>query len=220
MLVFLEIQIVLGIIPNSSDGQDYVISSLLSNEDNYFFDSSTGTYSTSSSNPPIPGNGVCGIANNTNCYDVPTTGLCIIGEPSIVSGTGPWSWDCVGTTTVFCSANKKIDGTCGSSANNEHDTIPTENLCSSGTASEVGGDGGISYTWICSGENGGNEDLYEADNSNWIDTGLCFHIMKYEAKIQGNNDGNQTYSSSFVPESRAAGTPWVNISQTNAIAEC
>ncbi|OQB08677.1 MAG: hypothetical protein BWY21_01145 [Parcubacteria group bacterium ADurb.Bin216] len=151
----------------SSDGQDYVISSLLSNEDNYFFDSSTGTYSTSSSNPPIPGNGVCGVANNTNSYDIPTT-----------------------------------------------------NLCSSGTASEVGGDGGISYTWICSGENGGNEDLYEADNSNWIDTGLCFHIMKYEAKIQGNNDGNQTYSSSFVPESRAAGTPWVNISQTNAIAEC
>jgi len=44
--------------------------------------------------------------------------------------------------------------------------------------------------------------------------------MKYEAKIQGNNDGSQTYSSSFVPESRAAGTPWVNISQTNAIAEC
>ena len=204
----------------SSDGQDYVISSLLSNEDNYFFDSSTGTYSTSSSNPPIPGNGVCGIANNTNSYDIPTTGLCTIGEPSIVLGTGPWTWDCVGTTTVNCSANKKIDGVCGSSADTEHDTIPTINLCSSGTASEVGGNGGISYTWICSGENGGNEDLCEADNSNWVDTGLGFYIMKYEAKIQGNNDGNQTYSSSFVPESRAAGTPWTRINQIQAIAEC
>ncbi|OQB09607.1 MAG: hypothetical protein BWY21_00723 [Parcubacteria group bacterium ADurb.Bin216] len=44
--------------------------------------------------------------------------------------------------------------------------------------------------------------------------------MKYEAKIQGNNDGNQTYSSSFVPESRAAGTPWTRINQIQAIAEC
>lgn len=46
-----------------------------------------------------------------------------------------------------------------------------------------------------------------------------FCVMKYEAKIQGNNDGNQTYSAGFVPESRATGTPWVNISQTDSIAE-
>jgi formylglycine-generating enzyme required for sulfatase activity len=44
--------------------------------------------------------------------------------------------------------------------------------------------------------------------------------MKYEAKIQGNDSGNQTYSSSFVPESRASGTPWVNITQTDSINEC
>ncbi|NTW61383.1 prepilin-type N-terminal cleavage/methylation domain-containing protein [Candidatus Saccharibacteria bacterium] len=46
-----------------------------------------------------------------------------------------------------------------------------------------------------------------------------FCVMKYEAKIQGNDNGNQAYNSAFVPESRATGTPWVNISQTNAIAE-
>jgi prepilin-type N-terminal cleavage/methylation domain-containing protein len=46
-----------------------------------------------------------------------------------------------------------------------------------------------------------------------------FCVMKYEAKIQGNDVGNQTYDSAFVPESRMTGTPWVNISQTNAIAE-
>ncbi len=46
-----------------------------------------------------------------------------------------------------------------------------------------------------------------------------FCVMKYEAKIQGNDVGNQTYNSAFVPESRASGTPWVSISQTNAIAE-
>ncbi|MCD8561828.1 formylglycine-generating enzyme family protein, partial [Candidatus Saccharibacteria bacterium] len=47
----------------------------------------------------------------------------------------------------------------------------------------------------------------------------AFCVMKYEAKIAGNDDGNQTYSSAFVPDSRAAGTPWVNITQTNALAE-
>lgn len=46
-----------------------------------------------------------------------------------------------------------------------------------------------------------------------------FCVMKYEAKIQGNDNGNQTYNASFIPESRASGTPWVGISQTNAIAE-
>ncbi len=44
--------------------------------------------------------------------------------------------------------------------------------------------------------------------------------MKYEAKIKGNNNGAQTYSESFIPESRASGTPWVMINQTQAIAEC
>jgi formylglycine-generating enzyme required for sulfatase activity len=44
--------------------------------------------------------------------------------------------------------------------------------------------------------------------------------MRYEAKIQGNDNGNQTYNSSFVPESRASGTPWVNITQTDSINEC
>lgn len=46
-----------------------------------------------------------------------------------------------------------------------------------------------------------------------------FCVMKFEAKIQGNDIGEQTYSSSFVPESRVSGTPWVKISQTSAIAE-
>jgi hypothetical protein len=46
-----------------------------------------------------------------------------------------------------------------------------------------------------------------------------FCVMKYDAKIQGQDNGNQTYSLSFTPESRASGTPWVNISQNNAITE-
>jgi len=55
----------------------------------------------------------------------------------------------------------------------------------------------------------GNEDLGTDD----------FCVMKYEAKIQGNDVGTTTYNSSMVAESRASGTPWVNITQTNAITE-
>ena len=44
-----------------------------------------------------------------------------------------------------------------------------------------------------------------------------FLVMKYQAKIQGNDNGQTTYSTSFIPESRVSGTPWVNITQTQAI---
>ena len=47
-----------------------------------------------------------------------------------------------------------------------------------------------------------------------------FCVMQYEAKIKNQDDGNQTYSASYEPESRISGTPWVNISQINAKSEC
>ncbi|MCK9578107.1 prepilin-type N-terminal cleavage/methylation domain-containing protein [bacterium] len=104
-------------------------------------------------------------------------------------------------------------GVCGSAANTEHSSIPSTNLCTIGTASSVTGDG-VPYTWTC------DTTPCEATKTGWINTGLGFYVMKYEAKIQGNDNGNQTYSSSYVAESRSSGTPWVNINQTQAIAEC
>jgi len=47
----------------------------------------------------------------------------------------------------------------------------------------------------------------------------AFCVAKYETKIQGNDNGNQVYTSTLVPSVRAGGSPWVSISQTNAIAE-
>ncbi len=47
-----------------------------------------------------------------------------------------------------------------------------------------------------------------------------FCVMQYEAKIKGQDNGNVAYSSSYEPESRPGGTPWVNISLTNAQNEC
>lgn len=54
---------------------------------------------------------------------------------------------------------------------------------------------------------------------NFLFSTADFCVAKYEMKITGNDNGLQTYSASFVPESRASGTPWTQISQTNAITE-
>ncbi len=104
-------------------------------------------------------------------------------------------------------------GVCGSAANTEQSSIPSTNLCTTGTASAVTGDG-VPYSWTC------DTTPCEATKTGWINSGFGFYIMKYEAKIQGNNNGTQTYSSSFVAESRASGTPWVTINQTQAASEC
>jgi hypothetical protein len=57
--------------------------------------------------------GVCGNSDGKNYYlsdDI--SDLCSVGTASVVSGSGPWSWDCLGTgfdEDVFCSANEKVD---------------------------------------------------------------------------------------------------------------
>lgn len=46
-----------------------------------------------------------------------------------------------------------------------------------------------------------------------------FCVMKYEAKILGNDVGDTVYSPALVPDSRITGTPWVSITQSNAVSE-
>ncbi|MDD4409556.1 MAG: fibrinogen-like YCDxxxxGGGW domain-containing protein, partial [Candidatus Pacebacteria bacterium] len=128
-----------------------------------------------------------------------------------------------GATSVIgfrCAVETKTNGICGTVNGTEVASLTSSsaNLCSVGTVVSFGGTG--PWTWNCAGYHGGKTATCSADLSNWIDTGLGFYVMKYEAKIQGLSDGNQTYASSYIPESRASGTPWVNISQTNAISEC
>jgi formylglycine-generating enzyme required for sulfatase activity len=139
---------------SSSDGNDYMLLSTLSTGEYYSFDSSTGAYSQSSTNPS---------ASN---------------------------------------------GACGTSAGEEHPFIPVTNLCSIGTASVVSGDG-VPYTWTCTGLNGGTTASCEATKTGWINTGLGFYVMKYEAKNVGG-----------VATSTPAGNPWVSISQTSSISAC
>jgi hypothetical protein len=123
----------------SSDGTDYIIGSRLSGDRNYFFDSSSGTYSVSSEGAPIFEAGSCGISDGGYFYDIPTEGLCVSGIPSPVSGDGPWIWTCSGVVDDSCTAEKKVDGVCG--ADNGIVTSATpDDLCVSGNPSVVGTD--------------------------------------------------------------------------------
>ena len=53
--------------------------------------------------PPTAG---CGSSNGQSFATIPTANLCQTGVPSDVSGSGPWSWSCLGTgnSTASCSA--------------------------------------------------------------------------------------------------------------------
>lgn len=53
-------------------------------------------------------NGGCGTANGSFFNTAPATNFCTTGDPTPVSGTGPWTWTCAGSgggTDASCSAN-------------------------------------------------------------------------------------------------------------------
>lgn len=103
------------------------------------------------------------------------------------------------TATGYCLMSS--DGIRGYRVTNTQ-TSPVEGICSgvlpNGTACPTG------FIVVP-----GNSSLGTSD----------FCVYKYEAKIQGQDNGQLSYLSSFVPESRASGTPWTKLSQANAIAE-
>jgi uncharacterized repeat protein (TIGR02543 family) len=52
--------------------------------------------------------GSCGSSNGAALSALPGTGLCAAGSASAVTGSGPWSWSCLGSyggTTAHCSAS-------------------------------------------------------------------------------------------------------------------
>lgn len=44
----------------------------------------------------IPVDAKCGSSDKKNLYTIPTTDLCSQGTPTPISGTGPWTWTCIG----------------------------------------------------------------------------------------------------------------------------
>jgi hypothetical protein len=52
-------------------------------------------------------NGTCGSSEGTNRTSAPTNNLCRTGTPSVVKGSGPWTWTCAGNdgSSASCAAN-------------------------------------------------------------------------------------------------------------------
>jgi hypothetical protein len=71
--------------------------------------SSEAGSSTSSAAPP-PVNDLCGSSNDVAVSSAPTANLCSTGTASVISGSGPWRWSCIGSdggTISQCSASLK-----------------------------------------------------------------------------------------------------------------
>ena len=120
----------------------------------------TGT-TASCSTGALPVNGACGSSNGANLSSAPSTNLCSTGTATSVSGSGPWTWGCNGssggtsTSSTACSANliAIVNGACGAANNHYRSSTPTgTDACTAGTITGMAG----SYSWTCSGSNGGS----------------------------------------------------------------
>ena len=119
---------------------------------------------TASCSAKLLANGACGIDNGTNplkapwsVYGTPASSLCASGKVSAESGSGPWTWMCVGSNggvTANCSATPPVNGACGTANNTPSAGAPASNLCNVGTASTVSGSG--PWNWSCAGSNSGS----------------------------------------------------------------
>jgi hypothetical protein len=74
-----------------------------------------GTTAYCSANPPTVITGSCGSSDGGQFSSAPTSGLCSAGtaSPSSLSGSGPWSWQCLGANggaTSNCSASVLVAG--------------------------------------------------------------------------------------------------------------
>ena len=98
----------------------------------------------------------CGSAHGVSVTAPPTDHLCATGTPTSVIGSGPFMWSCQGAnggSAINCMAPLQVNGACGSADGVPVNIAPTGNLCRSGTASAVSGNG--PYAWTCSGAGGG-----------------------------------------------------------------
>jgi len=92
----------------------------------------------------------CGSSNGGIFSSAPTTNLCAYGTASsVTTGGTTFTWTCTGNDSlaVSCSANRIVNGTCGSANGQSFYTAPTSNLCASGVASIVSGSG--PWNWTC-----------------------------------------------------------------------
>lgn len=98
----------------------------------------------------------CGSAHGVSVMAPPTNNLCASGVATTVIGSGPFMWSCQGAnggSAVNCMAPLQVNGACGAADGIAANAPPGTNLCRSGNASAVSGNG--PFIWTCSGANGG-----------------------------------------------------------------
>lgn len=113
----------------------------------------------------------CGAVNSVAMSSAPTSDLCVLSTPSLISVNelSFWTWTCTGVDTkgnqskINCSAPKIINGVCGPANGVAFASAPTANLCSSGAPSQIysvnqadNKTSTWSWTWTCAGFNGGS----------------------------------------------------------------
>ncbi|MDD4151945.1 MAG: hypothetical protein PHR68_04990, partial [Candidatus Gracilibacteria bacterium] len=155
-----------------------------------------GIYLSGTTNTPIQEGNSGTILNVTNGSDYR-----IITENSGATSQTPRVNTC--TSWTYSTGTCSIDGTAPLTV-----LISSPNGCTGGTPLTT-----TSCTYTC-------PTGYVLVPKDGIFTTQNFCVMKYEAKITGNDVGTTTYNSSMVAESRSSGTPWVNITQPQAITEC
>lgn len=105
--------------------------------------------------------GVCGTAHGNRFVQAPKEGLCSQGVATRVSGLGPWNWNCSGSnggstatcTAALASQEEIAEGVkCGKASEVLAFAEPKDDLCASGKASDVSGEG--PWTWTCRDEAG------------------------------------------------------------------
>lgn len=102
---------------------------------------------------------VCGSATTGGHRDAPTDSLCASGQPSPISGDGPWSWVCNGSNggaSAPCSAALSQNGACGAANGVALAKSPNKDLCAHGRPTSVTGAG--PWFWSCAGTDGGDAE--------------------------------------------------------------
>lgn len=150
----------------------------------------------------------CGIASEKSGYSLEdSSNLCQYGKPSVVYGTGPWSWICQKENghAVSCTSSKQgvINGSCGNSNGKKLKQIPSVELCKTGTPSTITGD--VAWYWTCGGGEGKKEYCYAERDGYKID-GVCGSPLRISS---GFISKESTCSAGFASEIIFNNDQWI-----------
>jgi hypothetical protein len=145
-------------------------------------------------------NGACGSANGAAVSSQPTSGLCLTGLASPVTGSGPWEWACAGSnggTSANCSAPFGISGQCGAANGVTVAVEPMANLCAAGTVASAMPNGlsasvpaivgiypGTGWSWSCVGTNGASSATCSAARAT-VDAAHTLYVAATGRDVSG-----------------------------------